>query len=73
MEIRPVGAELFHAEVRTNTTKLIVAFRNVAAASEDDNRSVTRIRSVVGRCADKCSRPACCFPSLSGILHFGVN
>jgi len=27
MEIRPVGAELFHAEGRTDMTKLIVAFR----------------------------------------------
>ena len=28
MKIRPVGAELFHADGRTDTTKLIVAFRN---------------------------------------------
>jgi hypothetical protein len=47
MKIRPVGAELFHVEVQTNTTKLIVAFRNFAAAPEDDNRSVERSRSDV--------------------------
>ena len=28
MKIRPVGAELFHTDGRTDMTKLIVAFRN---------------------------------------------
>ena len=32
MKIRPVGAELFHADGRTDMTKLIVAFRNFANA-----------------------------------------
>ena len=32
-EIPPVGAELFHADGRTNVTKLRVAFRNFANAS----------------------------------------
>ena len=32
MKIRPVGAELFHADGRTYMTKLIVAFRNFANA-----------------------------------------
>jgi hypothetical protein len=31
-ESRPVGAELFHADGRTDMTKLIVAFRNFANA-----------------------------------------
>jgi hypothetical protein len=35
MKIRPVGAELFHADGLTDTTKLIVAFRNFANAPED--------------------------------------
>jgi len=30
MEIRPVGAELFRADGRTDMTKLIMAFRNFA-------------------------------------------
>jgi len=30
MKVRPVGAELFHADGQTYTTKLIVAFRNFA-------------------------------------------
>ena len=30
MKIRLVGTELFHAEVRTDMTKLMVAFRNFA-------------------------------------------
>jgi hypothetical protein len=32
MKIRPVGAELFHFDGRTDMTKLIVAFRNFANA-----------------------------------------
>jgi len=32
MKIRPVGAELLHADGRTDMTKLIVAFRNSANA-----------------------------------------
>ena len=32
MKIRPVAAELFHANRRTEITKLIVAFRNFANA-----------------------------------------
>ena len=30
--MRPVGAELFHADRQTNMTKLIVTFRNTANA-----------------------------------------
>jgi hypothetical protein len=32
MKISPVGAELFHADGRTDMTKLTVAFRNFANA-----------------------------------------
>jgi hypothetical protein len=32
MKIRPVGAELFHADGQTDMTKLIVVFRNLAKA-----------------------------------------
>ena len=32
MKIRPVGAELFHANGRTHITKIIIAFRNFANA-----------------------------------------
>jgi len=34
MKIRPVEAKLFHADRRTDMTKLIVAFRNFANAPE---------------------------------------
>ena len=34
MKTRQVGAELFHADGRTDITKLIVAFRNFANAPE---------------------------------------
>jgi hypothetical protein len=36
MKIRPVGAELFHADGRTDMTKLIVAFRSFADAPKVD-------------------------------------
>jgi hypothetical protein len=32
MKLRPLGGELFHADRRTDMTKLIVAFRNFAYA-----------------------------------------
>jgi hypothetical protein len=37
MKIRPEGAELFHADVRTDTTKLIVVFRNFSNASKSNS------------------------------------
>jgi hypothetical protein len=33
MKIRPVGAELFHAEGQTDRHNLIVAFRNIAKSA----------------------------------------
>jgi len=35
VKIRPVGAELFHADGQTDMTKLIVAFRNFANVPND--------------------------------------
>jgi len=35
MKIRSLGAELFHADGRTYTTKLIVAFRNFAKSRKN--------------------------------------
>jgi len=37
MKIRPVGAELFHADVRMNM-KLIIAFRNYTKAPKNGRR-----------------------------------
>jgi len=37
MKIRPVGAELFLADGRTDMTKLKVAFRNFANAPQNSN------------------------------------
>jgi hypothetical protein len=34
MKIRPVGADFFYADRQTDTTKLMVAFRNYSKASE---------------------------------------
>ena len=39
MTIRPVGAELLHADGNTHTTKLIVAFRNFANAPKMDQQT----------------------------------
>ena len=35
MKIRPVGAELFHTDGRTEMTELTVAFRNFANAPKN--------------------------------------
>jgi hypothetical protein len=40
MKIRPVGAELFHAERRTDMTKLIVTFRNFANAPKNNRNKI---------------------------------
>ena len=42
MKIRPVGAELFHADRRTNMTKLIVAFRNFTNAPRNKKTYICR-------------------------------
>ena len=36
MKIHPVGAELFHADRRTDITKVIMAFRNIANAPKEN-------------------------------------
>ena len=36
MKVRPLGAELIHAERQTDMTKLIVFFRNLANAHKKD-------------------------------------
>ena len=41
MQIRFVGAELFHAEGRTDMAKLIFAFRNFAKAHKIDKIQFT--------------------------------
>jgi hypothetical protein len=35
MKIRPVGAEVFHADGQTDMTKLVVAFRDFAKAPKN--------------------------------------
>ena len=40
MKIRPVGAELFHADGRTDMTKLKVAFRNIANAPKYNRNTI---------------------------------
>ena len=41
MKIRPVGAELLHADGRTDMTKLTVALRHFAKAPKNGNVSAT--------------------------------
>ena len=48
MRIRPVGAELFHADGQTDMKKLMVAFRNFANAPKHNtkcNRNKTRLET----------------------------
>jgi hypothetical protein len=44
MKILPVEAELFHADGRTDMTKLIVAFRNFANAPKNNNTFYVTMR-----------------------------
>ena len=44
LKVRPVGAELFHADGQTDMTKLIVAFRNFANAPKNEFCSLELIR-----------------------------
>jgi len=47
MKIRPVGAELYHVDGRTDMTELIVAFRNYATAPKNGSyrRRYKRVNS----------------------------
>jgi len=47
MRIRPLGAEMFHAGRQTDTTKLIVAFRNIANAPKSYQKPVKYSRPPV--------------------------
>jgi hypothetical protein len=47
MKIRPVGATLFHADGRTDMTKLRVTFRNFAKASKIVNSRIKLAATVV--------------------------
>jgi len=49
MKICPLGAELFHADRRTDMTKLIVAFRNFANAP----KNALKLNTVHGFCFEK--------------------
>ena len=44
MKIRPAGAELFHADRRTDLTKLIVGFRNFTIAPKIGSQIVFKIQ-----------------------------
>ena len=44
MKIRPVGAKLFDADRATDTTKVVVAFRNFANAPENTFKHIIIIR-----------------------------
>jgi len=46
MKIRPVGAELFHADGQTYMAKLIVAFRNFANSPKNIQLDVGQHRSL---------------------------
>ena len=61
MKIRPVGAELFHADGRTDMTNLIITFRNFASAPKNRKRCETTTSPnlfVTTACATKdCGKP----------------
>jgi hypothetical protein len=46
-KIRPVGAELFHADRQTDMKKPIVAFRNFANAPKFSDKVVEKIKAYI--------------------------
>ena len=50
VQIRPVGVELFHADRRTHTTKLTVAFRNIANTPNNSTFYPHRFYNRYGEC-----------------------
>jgi hypothetical protein len=85
MKIRPVRAELFHADRRTDITKLIVAFRNFANAPKKSwvwmtwlgNKNVlcqSRVQAVLPYILCTCPTPVCLgipfVPSFPGLPWF---
>jgi len=60
MKIRPVGAELSHADGQTEMTKLIVAFRNFTIARKMFGKKVVeKIRTHI-LCSGTISRKVSC-------------
>ena len=47
MKIRPMGADLFHADGQTDMPKLTIAFRNFANARKNSIINNTRASSIV--------------------------
>jgi hypothetical protein len=47
MKIRPMGAELVHADGQTNMKKLIVAFRNLANAPKKIDERPTKHYKII--------------------------
>jgi hypothetical protein len=54
MKIRAVGAELFHADRRTDMTKLIATFRNFAKAPQNATVETSKLRTkeLITYCSD---------------------
>jgi hypothetical protein len=57
MKIRPVEAELFHADGRTDMTKPIVAFRNYANAPKSE---ISELQNSLAKSTTACG--GCAFP-----------
>jgi len=49
MKIRPVGAELFHADGQTDMMKLTVAFRNFSNAPKVYTNSLTSFTTSISK------------------------
>jgi hypothetical protein len=55
IKIRPVGAELFHAERQTDMTKLIAVFRNFATARPINVRNDVQSRKLPEMTTGQCT------------------
>ena len=69
MQIRPVGAELFYADGRTDMTMLTVAFRNFANASKNVKTACTVPKNIINPLKPELN-PICYLLALLGAHHF---
>ena len=67
MKIRPAVAEMFHADRRTDITKLIVAFRNFAKAPKN------ALATAVTRTLDRPAHSPFAIPTATPRLHSTIQ
>jgi hypothetical protein len=68
-KIGPVGAQLFHTDVQTNTKKIIIVFRNFAVAPNKRKHPCSQRKSNPSSQQSRSFRPAAFDRTDNGIGH----